>query len=222
MAKSLMAEIKAEIVTILKQRYPDFYRQFRFKTRSWSTGGDVEIIWTDGPAYNTLQELCIQYKNHFTLTRKYSQAFIERVATEYCQCKGCEIPSIIPFSDGSYWLDVDHSKDIPYKEIVLEMRKLDEKELPTLAYRPCMIGGERTPERAWIVRRKDYSHGKYPHLAIAREHSYTSYERKLFKVRRRINENWVEVVQYTSLALIDNIYELDARIAFWKQLGREY
>jgi hypothetical protein len=213
MAKSLAAEVKTQVQAILKARYPESYKQFKLKCKSWSTGGSVDIFWTDGPSENTIKQLFVHLNAEHIISigteRRYSVAFITRVAEEYCQCKGCEMPTVAIHSDGSAWMDNDYSKNIPYREIFREMQKLSEDDLHTLAYRLHMVNDKFTPVRTYIVRRRDYSHGKYPLLAIAREKSYTSYVRSIFRVRRRINENWVEVVEGTSIRYINNIHELD-------------
>jgi hypothetical protein len=221
MAKSLAAEVKMQVQAILKDRYPASYRQFKLKCKSWSTGGSVDIFWTDGPSENAIKNLFARLNVEHIISigteRRYSVTFITRVAEEYCQCKGCEMPTIITLSDGSAWMDNDYSKKIPYREIFNAMQKLSEDDLHTLAYRLHMVNEKLTPVRTYIVRRRDYSHGKYPHLAIAREKSYTTYVRKLFRVRRRISENWVEVVEGDSMRHIHNVYELDKHVALVQQ-----
>ncbi len=211
MAKSLVAEIKAQVVALLKATYPDRYKAFRFKSERWSTGGAIDIIWTDGPAETDVDRHLKAINTSIMLCtdRKYSESFIRRVAQEYTSVKGCEIPEIEVYADGTAWLAHDYTRTLPLAEIVLEMKRLEENDLATLAYRLHPVNGEFVPVRTWIVRRRDYSHGKYPEYAIAREKSYCQYHRSIFRVRRRINENWVEVVESTSLCYARSTFELD-------------
>lgn len=224
MAKSYTIEVKQQVIARIKQHYPDYYKAFRFKSDTWSTGGSVDITWTDGPSEEAIDKLLKPIKEHTTIMlcthRKYSHGFIHRVAQEYTSVKPCEMPGIVMMSDGTCWMDNDYTKDIPYKAIFTEMQRLDEHDVPTLAYRLYLINDVLTPVRTRIVRRMDYSYGEYPEYAIAREHSYTRYERKMFRVRRRINERWVEVVEFTSLGYADSVWDIKAHLKFLSIYGR--
>jgi hypothetical protein len=229
--KSLAAEKKAEISALLKNVYPTSYKQFKLKCKSWSTGGSVDIDWTDGPAYDTIMSLVKTLKEKTIIligcNRHYSQAFLTKVLEEYCAAARCEIPSLIPMSDGTYWTDNDYSKDIPYRDIWLQIRALSAEDLPALAYYPYNITGIDGKQkqiicRTYVVRRRDFSHGKYPELAICSEKTYTRYQRKIFRVRKRINDNWVEIAEATSLTYSDTIYEMDQTIDYWKKCNIPY
>jgi hypothetical protein len=214
MAKSLVAEIKSQVIALLKTAYPDRYKTFTFKTERWSTGGSVDVTWVDGPAETEVDKHLKTINTSIMICthRKYSESFIHHIAEEYTSVKGCEMPTIEVRGDGTTWFAHDYTRTLPIKEIVLEMRRLDENELATLAYRLHMVNNVFVPVRTWIVRRRDYSHGKYPEYAVAREKSYCQYVRSLFRVRRRINENWVEVVEDTSLFHVRSLFDLDEHV----------
>lgn len=222
MAKTLAAEIKIQVVAILKARYPECYRSFKIRSESWPTGGSVDIAWIDGPVENDVDKHLKALKTSIMIctNRKYSEGFIRRVAQEYTSVKGCEMPVINILADGTAWMENDYSKDTPYKSIFKEMQRLSEQELEVLAYRLHPINGVLTPVRTYIVRRRDYSHGKYPGYAIAREKSYTNYVRSLFVVRRRISENWVEVVEATSRCRCPSVSMMDEYMRFQVKEGK--
>lgn len=225
MAKSHVVEVKEQVIATLKQHYPDRYKAFKFKTDRWSTGGAIDITWIDGPAETDVDKRLASLKAHTGIMiqthRKYSHGFIHRVAQEYTSVKGCEMPGIVTFQDGTCWLDNDYSKDIPYKALFAEMQRIDGNDIPTLAYRLYLINDVWTPIKTRVVRRLDYSHCTHPDYAVVREHSYKHPERKLFKVRRRINRRWVEVVEFTSLRHADSAIDVELHLKFLSIYGRQ-
>jgi hypothetical protein len=220
---SLASEQKVLVQERLKQAFPDRYSLFRLKAVSWAGGGEVRITWTDGPSYDTVEQLLAPLKEqssrYISPERHYSPGFLTRVATEYCQCKNVPLPGIRQSDDGNAYLD--HLMDIQLERAIRrELARLDERDIPTLAYRLHLIGDEYQPVQSCVVRRRDYSHGRYPELAIIRVRSYTQYLRALGYVRRRINDDWVEVVDGVYGPFMDHVWDLESHVAWCKQYGR--
>jgi hypothetical protein len=198
MAQSFVGEIKSRIVALLKDRWPDV--TFTYKCRRWRTGGEVEVIWTDGPPAARARALLrtLHADEQLSLTRKFSYEFVIRIAKEYTVVQHCAMPEVDTFEDGTCWLYTDPARpEIPYEKIFKEMQTLDGNEIETLAYRPHLINGVWTPVRSYVLKKRDFSRGQHEQYAIVLQRSYNLDRRCFIHVRRRINENWVEVVDGT-------------------------
>jgi len=217
--KTLAAEIKDQVKARLKLYYPDV--PFKLKSDSWSTGGSVDVKWVDGPSHhdvsNTLRGIGDGTIIHVQCERYHSAKFLSKVATEYCLCLECDPPAIVEDEDG--YAHMDRRFDIMIaRKIYEQCQRLKESDIATLAYKRHQ--GTGLVERSCVVRRYDYSHGKYPEYAIVRDNSYKGWERKLYYVRERINDNWVYIVQWSSIAYMDNALALEIWLDERKKYGQ--
>lgn len=102
---TLAGEAKKEVFARLKEHYPDFYKHFKLRTESWSTGGSVEVRWIDGPSRDEIKALLEPIRQHYSIIsispeRDFTELFLTRIAREVCRKNGWELPKIDVAEDG--------------------------------------------------------------------------------------------------------------------------
>src|SRR5436305_6837668 len=100
---SLAAQVKQQVQQALKNKYPqEQYRSFTLACQSWSTGGNVDIRWVDGPTEAEVQRTLkhIEHVHYLNIHRRFSVHFLQSVTTKYCQVAQVKPPKIEATTEG--------------------------------------------------------------------------------------------------------------------------
>jgi hypothetical protein len=201
---SLAAEIKQQVLVLLKQQYPETFKQFRLKCQSYSTGGSVDIIWVDGPSWEKVRQvlahLASQTIIHLNAERRYTEHFLQHIATRYSQAQGGEIPTIQVSSEGyaSVSISVDNATS---RAIYGCANGLDVADLDDLAFR---LESDGSLQRTSLILKQDYSEGDFAEYALIGRQGYAKMSGPnvwfdIFRVVKRLGPHRVKVVPQTGL-----------------------
>jgi hypothetical protein len=199
---SLAAEIKQKVLALLKQQYPETFKQFKLKCQSYSTGGAVDIIWIDGPSWEKVRQILAPLAGqtiiHLNAERRYTEHFLQHIATRYSQAKGEEAPAIQVSDEGyaSIAISVDNatSRAIHGCAIGLDVADLDD-----LAFK---LESDGSIQRTSLILKQDYSEGDFAEYALIGRQGYAKMSGPnvwfdIFTVVKRLGPHRVKVIPGT-------------------------
>ena len=170
MTQHLVTEIKQQVLDVLKYRYPQTYKHFRLKCRRWSTGGSIDVLWTDGSAEHEVSNHLASFKDATIISvlteRSYSYHFLHTVTLRYCEARGCAIPTV----EGSDKAYIKHdTPDITIKwDIYKHAAQIDARDLEDIAF----VKDENTVRMTSLTLKQDYGKGLHKDYAIIGRQGY--------------------------------------------------
>lgn len=213
---SLGATWAAQVRAALNKYLPNFRTQ-SVRGTTFSQGGEVVIRYCDDiPEERITKVMALAtYRQELAasasvrIVRKFSPAFLEKVALAYCKGLGYPVPRVLLAADGAAYVEMrflppDARRGPDPIELAEEIqrwaRKLDAGDIANLAFSYSL--SYHLVERNDLERKRDWSRGKYRDFAVVSQSGYAKMSRafdhyEIVRVWDRLSPSFVRVHHLT-------------------------